>query len=257
MLPRSNPITETAPPPSPIPTGKGSRSASNEPFARFLDGSLQVPPLSLPKTTTARRSVPAAVDLRSLVSGAGDPVDRILRSAKDFGAFRIVDHGISVDELRLVIGEDERVFGDLERQRKMWIKCRDKGGSEYERRVIGDERYGELSVNMRHVASKIEAIAEQLNQILCENSGEKSDQAKIFEGEESVLSLNSFMEQNQLSLKYDEKESKFCEEYFMSLHIPFEHCLIYVQSEIQLLPFEAGPEALVVTIGKQLEVIFL
>lgn len=114
-----------------------------------------------------------------------------------------------------------------------------------------------FSVNMRHVASKLEAIAEQLNRILCENSGEKSDQAKIFEGEESVLSLNSFMEQNQLSLKYDEKESKLCEEYFMSLHIPFEHCLIYVQSEIQLLPFEAGPEALVVTIGKQLEVIFL
>ncbi|EXB42367.1 hypothetical protein L484_021959 [Morus notabilis] len=150
-----NRLTKTVPPPSPIPTGRGSRSASNEPFDQFLDGSLHVPALSLPETSAIRRSVPAEIDLQSLVSGDEDSVDRIVRSAKNFGVFRIVGHGISVADLRSLIGGGERVLGQSEREsagevrrvfreRILWI------GSGIEslesvRRFVGDiERYRDL-----------------------------------------------------------------------------------------------------------------
>lgn len=120
-----------------------------------------------------------------------------------------------------------------------------------------------FSANMKHIASKLEAIAEQLNQILFENFQKKSDkydQKRILEGKESVTRLyrynnihQSSIEKNQLSLN-DEIENKFCD-HSLSLHLPLEHCQIYVQSEIQHWAIEAGPEILVVTIGKQLEVI--
>ncbi|PON44666.1 Isopenicillin N synthase-like [Parasponia andersonii] len=269
-----SPLANRTPPPSPIPTGKGSRSASNEPFARFLNDSLRVPELALPLPHSPgandRRRVPPEVDLRSLVSSeAGDSVDRILTWAKEFGVLRISGHGISVDELRsLVIGVAAWDSGDSEGECRLvlldlfgrnanpkeeisWVLSMNKG-SELLPKLSGNERE-----NMKNVASKLEAIAEKLCQILFENArNQLSDPKIIVESKESVLSLykynhQSSMEQRQLTLN-NEKESQLCDD-FLSLHLPIEHCKILVQSEGDHFYFDAGPETLVVAIGKQLQ----
>lgn len=107
------------------------------------------------------------------------------------------------------------------------------------------------------MASKLKAIAEKVRDVLLENVGDHSDKKTRLnlEGSECVLSLHRFnhkkssIERNQLPLNDDMN----C----LSLHIPFERCQIYVQSEEDHFSFDAGPETLVVTIGKQIEVLLL
>lgn len=114
---------------------------------------------------------------------------------------------------------------------------------------------------MKNVVSKLEPIAEKLTHILSKNVGDHLNNRKgIFEGKESVLSLHRYnhrysMEQSHLTLN-SEKESELSDN-FLSLHLPFEHCQIYVQSDEDHFYFDAGPETLVVTIGKQLEVTWI
>lgn len=108
-------LTIPAPPPSPIPTATGSRSAGNETFKTFLENSTHLPQLSLPESRFASgfNTTPAVVDFRSLVSsGCGEAVARMLRSVNEFGAFRIVNHGISGEEVLSVVNEAKSVLED-------------------------------------------------------------------------------------------------------------------------------------------------
>ncbi|GLT73006.1 hypothetical protein SLA2020_448960 [Shorea laevis] len=100
------------PPPSPIPTATGSRSAANQTFTDYLEHSVRPPNLALQAAT--RHPIPPDVDLRSLASRGHEPVDRILQSAMQYGAFRISGHGISGEELRSLVEEAEPVFRNLE-----------------------------------------------------------------------------------------------------------------------------------------------
>lgn len=122
-------IANPAPPPSPIPTGKGSRSASDEILTQFFNNTVRIPDLSLPES---KFPVPAGVDLRSLSSDSTNT--RLLRSAKEFGAFLVRGHGVSADELRSLVREAENcVFGNSEiprdlvrrngdREEMVWIR---------------------------------------------------------------------------------------------------------------------------------------
>jgi hypothetical protein len=93
--------------PSPIPTARGSRSAADEIFSQFLEKQLQLPELILPEIHI--QPAPAEIDLRFLpYASAG----LLLRSAKEFGAFRIRCHGISNYELEAITEEVECVFKD-------------------------------------------------------------------------------------------------------------------------------------------------
>lgn len=94
-----------APLPSPIPTGRGTRSAANEIFSQFLEKTLQIPELTLPGPHLP--PAPAEIDFRSLTLVS---TDLMLRSAREFGAFRIRCHGISGSELGTMADEAERVF---------------------------------------------------------------------------------------------------------------------------------------------------
>ncbi|KAF2305238.1 hypothetical protein GH714_003267 [Hevea brasiliensis] len=107
----------SAPPPSPIPTGKGLRSAANENLCDYLAKSLNVPDLSLPDPhlpLNDTHQIPAEIYYPSLELSDYETIDSLLRSAREFGAFRITCHGIFGDELRLLVHEADRVFLDLE-----------------------------------------------------------------------------------------------------------------------------------------------
>ena len=136
--------------PSPIPTGRGSRSAADSIFSDYLNRSLKIPHLSLPENV--HRSALAEIDLRSLSSREGDSVKRLLRSAVEFGAFRINGHGISVEELRSAFTEADSVFRiSDDRRRKYFLyyggreefvwRCFDEAVAERAREVIGAQKY--------------------------------------------------------------------------------------------------------------------
>lgn len=108
-------MSAQTPPPSPIPTGKGSRSAADPIFSDHLEKSLKIPELSLPEHV--HLSVPAEVHLDDLVSRERGSMKRLLRSAAEFGVFRISGHGVSTAELRRTLvdaGEIFRISGDGE-----------------------------------------------------------------------------------------------------------------------------------------------
>lgn len=106
--------------PSPIPTGRGTRSAANEIFSQFLEKTLQLPELTLPGPHLP--PAPAEIDLRSLPLASAD---LLKRSAKEFGAFRIRCHGIAGNELRTVADEAESVFED---SKNVVIERKERGG---------------------------------------------------------------------------------------------------------------------------------
>ncbi|OMO62575.1 hypothetical protein CCACVL1_22744 [Corchorus capsularis] len=109
------------PPPSPIPTATGSRSAANESLSRYLEKRLQVPDLlMLPESQDRHlqeQSSPPGdeIEFHSLVLRDSSAVERMLRSAREVGAFRIWCGGImSKEEMKALVKEAERVFGMME-----------------------------------------------------------------------------------------------------------------------------------------------
>ncbi|KAH7514738.1 hypothetical protein FEM48_Zijuj11G0122400 [Ziziphus jujuba var. spinosa] len=264
-------IANPAPPPSPIPTAKGSRSASNEILAQFLDNTLHIPDLTLPAShfpeTPASRlrrqpATPVDVDLRSLLSSSGS-IDRLLGSAKEFGAFLIRGHGVSVDELRSLVREaDWALLGNSEnprgfvvrrngdREEMVWIR----NGNERMESLQQVERYRDFSEKMDSIANKLDAIAEQLSQVFYTNA-EKQPSQKIIQGKEIALSLYRYNHQNSMEQNpalHDEIQKELFE-HALSLHLPIEPCEFHIQSEAGPLTFNAGTETIIVTVGKQLE----
>lgn len=105
-----------APPPSPIPTAKGS------PNSLFSDYLHEIPDLiNLPEQL--HRSVLADIEYQSLKSGDIHALNWILRSAMQFGSFRISGHSISSEELRSTVTEAESVFGFSS---EYWRNCGDR-----------------------------------------------------------------------------------------------------------------------------------
>ncbi|XP_021828607.1 uncharacterized protein LOC110769014 [Prunus avium] len=264
-------LTSGAPPPSPIPTAKGSRSASNENFTQFLDKCLQIPDLAWPPQlhphfSGTRYPVPVDVDLRSLSS---DAIARLLVSARESGAFRIANHGISAEELGSVVREAESVFGNDgnlsrrfvertgNREEIKWVR-------ESGQKVVEDEKYRVFCKSMEKVASKVEAIAEQVREVLFANAEKHVE--KTMRSELGKVRLYRYnhqdhsMEQNPSS-NYLQNEIingnnlRECEDHALCLHLPLEHSQFNIRSEGEggSLCFDAGPETLVVTVGNQLE----
>ncbi|CAL8165866.1 unnamed protein product [Prunus armeniaca] len=264
-------LTSGAPPPSPIPTAKGSRSASNENFTQFLDKCLQIPDLAWPPQlhphfSGTRHPVPAEVDLRSFSS---DAIARLLVSARESGAFRITNHGISAEELGSVVREAESVFGNDGNLSRRFVE---RTGNREEikwvlesgQKVVEDEKYRGFCKSMEKVAGKVEAIADQVSEVLFANA-EKQVEKKM-RSEMGKVRLYRYnhqdhsMEQNPSS-NYLQNEIingnnlRECEDHALCLHLPLEHSQFNIRSEGEggSLCFDAGPETLVVTVGNQLE----
>ncbi|XP_038881407.1 uncharacterized protein LOC120072944, partial [Benincasa hispida] len=268
-----------APPPSPIPTGTGSRSAANETFKTFLEKSIHLPQLSLPESRflSGVNPTPAVVDFRSLVSpGGGEAAARMLRSVNEFGAFRIVNHGISGEEILSVVNEAKSVLEDCNKgvddrgwfendgNREAILQLRRRNDSKAsENTIVPAETNRQISGKMERIRSKLEGIAEKLSEILWKCMGEN---VKKRDKKEAIFSIYRYNNnQNILErennnnnniAKNDKEERENDGNEMMRLHIPGEHCQFYVNSHQQEQPsfcFDAAADTIVVTIGKQLQ----
>ncbi|URD97990.1 hypothetical protein MUK42_30062 [Musa troglodytarum] len=132
-----------APPPTPIATGKGLRSAAvdDRVLSEYLDGSLRVPDLTLPGSYYPSRSplkVPPEVDLTSLVSGDESAIRRVLAAASEVGAVRVACGETSlVEQARAAIEAGAPLFATSEADKnkgelgQRWFGRRDGVGEEF------------------------------------------------------------------------------------------------------------------------------
>ena len=108
---------------------------------------------------------------------------------------------------------------------------------------------------MENLASKLDNVAKQLIGIFIENAG-KRFQDGINE-KETVLTLYRYDHNDLLMEKIpslpNEKNGNSCG-HVLSLHLPIENSQFHFQSKHGSLSFEEGPDTIVVTVGKQLEV---
>ncbi|KAL0544788.1 hypothetical protein IC582_019913 [Cucumis melo] len=273
-------LTIPAPPPSPIPTATGSRSAGNETFKTFLENSTHLPQLSLPESRFASgfNTTPAVVDFRSLVSsGCGEAVARMLRSVNEFGAFRIVNHEISGEEVLSVVNEaksvlkdsnmgvDDRRWDGDDGNREAILQVRRRNDSEVSgNTVVEAETDREISEKMEKIRRKLEGIGEKLSEILCGFVGENVE--KLGEKKETIFSIyryhhhpnDLFERKKDHNTKFSKNERESDEKVMMKLEIPGEHCQFYVNYSCQQqkqysLCFDAAADTIVVTIGKQFQ----
>lgn len=138
--------SSAAPPPSPIPTARGSRSAADPILSEYVDKSIRIPALKLPQNV--HQFKPDEIDYGSIALGDACSVKRLLRSIREFGVVQISGHGIRTEELRFVLGNSDRVFGLTvecctrygDHEKIVW--CGDDGGiAEEAAAAIGDRNY--------------------------------------------------------------------------------------------------------------------
>lgn len=102
------------PPPSPIPTGKGSRSAVDSVLSEYIDQTqMIVPELSLPQN--AQRWVPAEIDYESLEFRDKQAIEKISKSIRDDGVFLVTDHGgfSTAEVVRSILIDNQWIFALL------------------------------------------------------------------------------------------------------------------------------------------------
>ncbi|KAL9337067.1 hypothetical protein Peur_071555 [Populus x canadensis] len=257
-----------APPPSPIPTGRGTRSAANDILIDYLEKSLNVPDLTLPGPyipLNKHQNIPAAISYRLLKSRDYESQDRLLKSVKEFRAFKVLDHGISDEELMFLVKEADLVFRVLEptdvgfrrnyQQEIVWVLSGNERLS-LAREFAGAERFRDFSEKMDNVASKLDAIAQELCKVLVENTGKQHfGKTVTTQGKESILSLFRYNHKNETRSKPTllNDENRRSSDHALCLHFPTVQSQFSVQSDQCPLSFDAGPDSIVVTVGKHLE----
>ncbi|XP_058739824.1 uncharacterized protein LOC131612025 isoform X2 [Vicia villosa] len=182
------PCDSQIPLPSPIPTGRGSRSAANEIFSKFLEKKLHLPELTLPELH--QPPAPAEIDLWSLPLASASLLQR---SAKEFGAFRIRSHGISSYDLETIAKEAEVVFKDT---RKVYVErngrcggmipCVRSSNGELEF-TARNQTHRKFWVHMGYIASRLDAIVDQVTLALKQDASQ--DFKERIQETESVICL--------------------------------------------------------------------
>ncbi|CAI0423866.1 unnamed protein product [Linum tenue] len=275
-----------APPPSPIPTAKGCRSAANSIFTNYLHHSLQVPDLSEVPDSMTTSSVamtpelspkpypyePQEISLPSIESRDDDAVNRLLQAAREFGTFTITDHGISAEELRSLIQNAERVFQVLEdtdmghpprnfakfreyKEQIEWVRSGEER-MEWARGWVsrdGSRHFGEV---MEKIATKLDAMAKLICEVFSEN-WTKRQFGRRFEEKDSVVRLYRYNNRsNESHAELANQQQQHTDDsvgHALCLHLPVSISHFLLQSSQGLLSFDAGPRSLIVSVGRRLQ----
>ncbi|XP_054781659.1 uncharacterized protein LOC129288879 [Prosopis cineraria] len=223
------------PPPSPIPRARGSRSAADPRFADYLDNTLHCPELALPPVS--HMLVPAEIEYRSLSAR----MDAVVRSVKEFGAFRIKGHGITAQELAKMEEEAQEAAAPNAGRVIPCVHCRQGTLQFIASKSFGLHSHPNFWIPMGRVASRLDSIVEQVSAAL----------QQLKQDTESVISLCRHPHGN-VSESDDTDDERWCD-YALRFYLPLQQCIFYVQSGRGPLSFDAGPDTIVVTVGRQLQ----
>ncbi|OVA19662.1 Non-heme dioxygenase N-terminal domain [Macleaya cordata] len=271
------------PPPSPIATAKGLKSAAvnDQILSEYLEKTLHIPDLTLPESyfsANDHRRIPVEIDFSSLKSRDDDSIRQLLESVTELGVFRLIGHGISADELQSTIAEAELVFriSKEKKKRNLSINIGSKNVSRDEffwsrsgketsvtlRDEIGSEKYQILSRKMDDIYDKLEAVAESVGQILFEYITEPVE--KRNQERESVLfyyrysSSSSSTEHDQSgheenNIVMSSSSSASDHHGALSLYIYVGDQKFHINTGKGLLSCKTCSGTIVVTVRKQLE----
>lgn len=232
-----------APPPSPIPTGKGSRSAADQILSEYIDKSIQIPELRLPRQVQVHQFKPEEISYESLQMREKDSVRGLMRSVRELGVFKIIDHGISTEELRVALGNSEGIFGLMvecctrygDHEKLVW-RGDDNQIIEEATAMIGEQKLQVLRQKVEKVARQLEGIAQELSEVI----------GDVQLGE-SRLSIYSYHPPN--IIHPTSSTPQISAPYAFTLHLlldPTQLCL-------QDLSFRTTPDTIVVTMGQEIE----
>ncbi|KAJ8533149.1 hypothetical protein K7X08_016038 [Anisodus acutangulus] len=249
--------SSAAAPPSPIPTGRGSRSAVDSILGEYIDRSVNVPHLILPKTTL--RWVPDEIHYQSLLQRENDAMNRLLSSASEFGVVRIIGHGISGEELRTMLIKDEWLFR-LSEKYANYDKFRwDWSNNAMVQKAkvsIGDENSLFFRQKLEQVLNKLKGMAKEVDQIIRLSDSEQS--WKKIESEEVKMYIyrctkNQSSNVDQTWLPPHNATLQDSLKYALNLYLPLEPIEFSMKKKRGRLPFKTSPDTIIVTIGDQLE----
>lgn len=108
---------------------------------------------------------------------------------------------------------------------------------------------------MGNVASRLDSIVEQVSLVLQDNTSVEFQER--IQDTESVICLCRYPHDNVTKQNEDssvKRKDRYCD-HALRFYLPMEQCIFYVQTERGPLSFDAGPHNIVVTVGKQLQVI--
>lgn len=276
-----------APPPSPIATGRGIKSAgvNNEILAEFLEQSLRIPDLTLPepllRTDIPHQDLPAfdLLSLRSADTKNGAAVRRLVQSATEFGCFQLINHGIPSELIVRAEKECDRLF-ELPLQKKQ-IVCRsdeirfgfeDIAGDAVEKarihetfwvdknqdfmeetmRNVWPEGYKNFSWAMTNFSDALEKIALDVMEILQEKLGLDPSNLNELLGSEnsSMLCLYSHMgPYKSLSARLSHPHS-----HVLSVHHHKGPSSFYIYADHGWTTVNLKPNSLMITVGNILKV---
>lgn len=270
------PAALLAPLPPPIPTGRGSRSAADEIFTRYLEASLRIPELTLAGPQHPCRA-PDVIDLEQLMLRDGASVHKLVRSAREFGAFQIRGHGVSDEVSRSLAREAERVSEVLKKKMK-GVELHEEGGVTGEgagwdkeevmricfkgrirwgQHYVEAETYRNLRRAIGEVTSKLDVVAQEVIQVLSENLREQQPRER-FEMEEPTLCVHRHVrdrhfEPSPNAQQYHRADEPF--DYAFSIHLPIgEYSRFYLRtSRSPPYTFPASPGTVLVALGEPIE----
>eukprot|EP01018_Ginkgo_biloba_P002619 Gb_35468 [translate_table: standard] len=272
-----------APPPSPIATAQGIKSAAvnDEILSEFLEHSLRIPDLVLPEPLI-RTDIPdlnlPAFDLLS-----DDPkqsgVKRLVQSAIEFGCFQVINHGISSELLeeaekecirlfalpletkQMVCRSDESNFGFEDigndsanskmRHETFWMD-RNADLIEETMRTIWPQGYKNFSWAMSNFSAALEKIASEILEILYENLGLDPFSLKELVGSEnaSVLCLYN----HQGPYQSPSARLRHSHSHILSLHHHKGSSGFHIYADHGWITVNLKPGSLLVTVGNILKV---
>uniref|UniRef100_A0A8I7BAK0 Uncharacterized protein n=1 Tax=Hordeum vulgare subsp. vulgare TaxID=112509 RepID=A0A8I7BAK0_HORVV len=273
--PRRPRIRSRAPPPTPIRTARGARSAAADELvlAEFLEASQRVPALTLPLPRKKRFDFPAPppapeIPSHGLLSGEAAAARTAVGAAAEAGAFR-VGGAIGAGEVRAAVEATEAVFGapeGVKRELGRLFQRRD--------RVVGEELYLPWPVSsevdrsleaalpgstyrafrekMDVVASKMEDLARCVVRVLSDNVKNPKDSAPPREAP-SVLCLTLY-NCNKLKTRWGEfGATDRPDSYALSVQLSGRDQEICLRNQGGSTFFNLPAGSVLVTVGKQIQ----
>lgn len=280
-----------APPPSPIATAQGRKSAgvNTEILSDFLERSipLRIPELILPEPCFC--SIPyhipiphhnlPAFDLQSLRSSRATRTE-LLQSAMEFGCFQVLNHGISPqlmervdeqcnrlfnlpdDKKQMICRSEERPVGFEKRKRKhlhehdeetFWVG---KNEDELEKAMIKvwPEGFRNFSWAMSEYSGVTESIASEMMEMLYESLSLNPSDLKELLGRQnsSVLCLISHGGAYKKT-PCGRAHDSHALPHLLSVHYQIGSCGFYVYAEHGWTSVNLKPNSLVITVGNILK----
>ncbi|KAG9130810.1 hypothetical protein Leryth_021981 [Lithospermum erythrorhizon] len=295
---RDNNIVDfRAPPPSPVASGRRSMVANDEVLTEFLETSLKVPSLTLPDRAFPRQTssqTPPTLDFLELTpifeSGKSK---NIIDSIAKVGCFQVINHGISHDLVRCVLGSGQGIFRISPEKRKSVARSEETEFGFEESHEEDDEVYQEFvwsndeklkrnmdavwpheysnfRENMGKLLPHIENVAESILQFLRSNkstnnyetNGARELDGTHFTGPVCYLQKHSSQkviieEQRENSLRHDVIRTLIRGSEFphaLSLHLCNGCEEFHVYSKKGWSSFQPDKGAIVITLGDKLQV---